>query len=66
MVLDREFLRPPEVAKRFCISEVHLRKWTKAGIIPCYRLADRTTRFKASEIEAWLNSRKGYPKEVEK
>ena len=66
ITIEQEFLKPTEVAKRFSISEAHLRKWAKAGIIPCYRLADRTTRYKVEEVEAWLDSRKMHPEEVEK
>jgi excisionase family DNA binding protein len=44
------YLLPSEAAELLRVSERHLRDLTKAGAIPCIRLAPRTIRYKRSDL----------------
>lgn len=41
-------------------SETVLRRW-RAGELPGYRLGSNVLRFRESEIETWLEGRRGVP-----
>src|ERR1043165_8213355 len=56
--VTRELLDIETVAKRLSVCSRTIRNWmrSKKAPIPYYRLAGNTVRFKASEVEAWVQS----------
>ncbi len=47
-----------QVAKQLNVSEATVNKWADEGTLPCYRLSGSVIRFRASEIEKWIEDRR--------
>ncbi len=50
---DCSLLRPSEVAKRLAISERHLNKLTRTGVVPCVRVG-QCVRYSTETIRQWI------------
>ncbi len=58
MIEPERLLTTRQLAEMLGLSpSAVLRRW-RAGEIPGYRIASNVLRFRASEIEAWLESRR--------
>ena len=62
---ERQLLRPAEVIELLGVSRSWLYDAAKAGRIPCVRLGgpDGPVRFRARELEAWIESSRIVPSE---
>lgn len=54
---DEKLLTPSEVAKRFRVDPKTVTRWAKAGKLSSIRTLGGHRRFKASEIEALINTK---------
>ena len=52
-----KFLTPKQISEWLQVSPSTVYQWTHAGFIPHYKISG-VVRFKASEVEKWLNHRK--------
>jgi excisionase family DNA binding protein len=57
-IIEREFLKPKEIATMFGVTEETLRSWRRKGILPYYRI-NNTIRFSRADVMEWLNKSKG-------
>jgi predicted site-specific integrase-resolvase len=56
------YLSDVQVSSRLGVPMTQLRRWAKAGRIPCLILPDGSILFDPSEFAAWLDSlRRGQP-----
>jgi excisionase family DNA binding protein len=46
-----------EVAERLNVSPSTILRWTRAGVLPGFRLPGGALRYRADEIEAWVEER---------
>ena len=46
-----------ELGKRLNLSTDTIRKWARAGIIPCLKLSGKVVRFDSTEVEDALRKR---------
>jgi len=63
-VTDR-LLRAREVADLLGLSPATVLDWFESGRLPGFRLSSRAVRFRESEVEAWVESRRGERKPQE-
>ncbi len=60
-LLDEPLITAREVAERLGMSNAWVLDRWEAGELPGFRLGSRAVRFRWSELEAWLESRRGGP-----
>lgn len=53
---NEELLTPSEVAKKFRVDPKTVTRWAKAGKLTSFRTLGGHRRFKASEVEALINT----------
>lgn len=46
-----------ELAKRLNLTPGTIRRWARAGIIPCLKLSSKVVRFDTDEVESALRQR---------
>lgn len=51
-----EYLSPKQAAEKFNLSEPTMRQWRMRGEGPAYTKAGALVRYRAEDIEAWLNA----------
>lgn len=54
---NEELLTPSEVAKKFRVDPKTVTRWAKAGKLTSFRTLGGHRRFKASEVEALINTK---------
>ena len=54
-LFDEPLVRASKVAELLDVSAETVLRWASEGILPHYRPAETTVRFKLSEISAWVD-----------
>ncbi|MGA2465708.1 MAG: helix-turn-helix domain-containing protein [Thermodesulfobacteriota bacterium] len=57
-IIEKEFLKPKEIATMFGVTQETLRNWRRQGILPYFRIKN-TIRFSRADVMEWLNKSKG-------
>ena len=57
-IIEKEFLKPKDVAAMFGVTQETLRNWRRQGILPYFRI-NNTIRFSRVDVMEWLNKLKG-------
>jgi len=53
-IIEKEFLKPKDVAAMFGVTQETLRNWRRQGILPYFRIKN-TVRFCKADVMEWLN-----------
>jgi len=57
---SKELLDASEAAKLLSVLPARLKRWAKAGLVPCVLLPDGEARFVRADLNAWIAAhRKG-------
>ena len=55
---DKQWLSSTEASERLGVHQTTLRRWADAGEIPCFRTPGGHRRFRASDLEAWMEGQR--------
>jgi excisionase family DNA binding protein len=55
--IEKEFLKPKDLAAMFAVTEETLRNWRRQGILPYFRI-NNTIRFSRADVMEWLHKLK--------
>jgi excisionase family DNA binding protein len=59
--IEKEFLKPREIATMFGVTEETIRNWRRQGILPYFRIKN-TIRFSHSDVMECLSKFKFQPR----
>jgi excisionase family DNA binding protein len=56
--VTERLLTAREVADELGVTPRTVLRWTRAGVLPGYRIGGRALRFRADEVDGWLEQRR--------